>query len=100
MMYGAYYFLVVINILNNLGIEELYLRIRKIICDKGTNIKAKPKEFPLNSGTRVVTSSSLIQYSSSSFRQSSWARQRNKTVKYACINYVNIDLKSSQELLH
>jgi len=59
-----------IKTLQEMGIEENYLNIVKAIYDKPTaNItlnSEKLKAFPLRSGTRVPTFSSVVQHSSES----------------------------------
>ena len=65
-----------------MGIEGTYLNIVKAIYDKPIeNIIVngeKLKAFPLRSGTRVSTLSTIIQHSSGSLTYSNQRRKRNK----------------------
>ena len=71
-----------IKTLQKMGIEGTYLNIVKAIYDKPTaNITPngeKLKAFPLRSGTRVSTFTTIIQHSSGSPSYSNQRRKRNK----------------------
>ena len=65
-----------------MGIEGTYLNIMKAIYDKPTAKiilnGEKLKAFPLRSGTRVSTLTTIIQHSSGSLSYSNQRRKRNK----------------------
>ena len=71
-----------IKTLQKVGIEGTYHNIIKAIYDKPTaNIilnSEKLKAFPLRSGTRVSTLTSIIQHSSGSPSHGNQRRKRNK----------------------
>ena len=74
-----------IKTLQKMGIEGTYLNIVKVIDDKpiaNTILNGeKLKAFPLRSGTRVSTFTTIVQHSSGSPSYSNQRRKRNKRIQ-------------------